>query len=259
MIATGQYPAATPQPDFRAGVHFLPGNDGRLAVCLHICEGGFQSSIAYLRKIGLSAHFVISEGGSVAQLVNVHDSAQAQGLRYGRTPADLDPTWTWQGVGWYSPRGKLVQPTWTLLQPGMNTNRTIISIEHAGYHNKPRPRVQTQATIDVLRWLGTQFPTLLPYIPGRTLIGHCNLDTIDRANCPGAFFDFAAIAAAANARTGRYRVRGLPVYQRQELDGPLAGELPSGTQVDVDMTYANGAAHLASNMGFVRLDALEAL
>ena len=255
----GLYPAATQQHGFRAGVHYLPGNDGRLAVCLHICEGGYQSSIDYLRKIGLSANFVISEGGSVAQLVNVNDSAQAQGLRYCRTSADLDAGWAWQGMGWYSPRGKLVQPPWTLLRPGMNTNRTIISIEHAGYHNKPRPTVQLHATINLLRWLGAQFPTLLPYVPGSTLIGHRDLDTLDRANCPGPYFDFAAIAATANTQGGRYRVKALPVYQRQELDGPLAGELPSGTQIDIDMLYANGAGHLASGLGFVRMEDVEAL
>lgn len=259
-IPTGLYPVAQQQPGFKAGVHFLPGNDGRLAVALHIAQGGYQGSVSYLRSIGLSAHFIISEGGSVAQMVNTNDSAQAQGLRHVNTAADLAGTgWAWQGAGWYSPRGKLVRPTWALIRPGMNTNRTIISIEHAGYFNKPRPRVQLEASIALLRWLGSQYPTLLPYQPGTTLIGHRDLDTIDRANCPGPYFDFDAIAAAANSSGGRYRVAGLLVYQRQDLQGPIALELPSGTLVDIDKTYPNGAGHLKDGSGFVDMKRLERL
>lgn len=258
--ATGLYPAAQQQPGFRPGVHFLPGNDGRLAVCLHIAEGGYQSSIAYLRSIGLSAHFIVSEAGSVAQMANTNDSAQAQGLRYADSERDLTGTgWAWQGAGWYSPRGRRVAPTWQLLTPRMNTNRTIISIEHAGLHDKPRPRAQIAATINLLRWLGVQYPSLLPYIPGRTLIGHSMLDTIDRVNCPGPNFDFDMIAASANSAAGRYRVRGAIVYQRQDLTGPVAGELPSGAQAEIDVLYPNGAGHLASGLGFVDMRNLEAL
>lgn len=55
-----------------------------------------------------------------------------------------------------------------------------------------------------------------------------------------------------------YRVAGLPVYQRQDLTGPLAGHLDSGAHVAIDATYENGAGHLASGLGFVDVDGLEA-
>lgn len=55
-----------------------------------------------------------------------------------------------------------------------------------------------------------------------------------------------------------YRVRGLPIYQRQDLTGPLAGQLTTHTMVTVDATYPNGAGHLADGRGFVDLDGLEA-
>lgn len=54
-----------------------------------------------------------------------------------------------------------------------------------------------------------------------------------------------------------YRVRGLPVYQRPDLTGTLAGHLDSGTQVAIDKTYPNGAGHLETGLGFVDLDGLE--
>ncbi len=247
-MTTGIYPGARQASGFGANTHYTPGNKGRLAVVLHICEGAYQGSIAYLRSIGLSSHFVVSEGGEVSQLVNVNDTAWANGLSY-------------EGGKWYSPRPrhKVVTPTWKRLTPGMDSNGHTISIEHAGYHNKPRPNAQIQATINLLRWLGSQFPSLMPYAPGVSLIGHFNLDNLDRANCPGVYFDFAGIAAAANTQAGRYRVRGLAVYQRQDLTGALAGELPSGAQVTIDQTYSNGAGHLSSGLGFVRMSDLEAV
>jgi hypothetical protein len=59
--------------------------------------------------------------------------------------------------------------------------------------------------------------------------------------------------------TVRYRVAAVPVYQRQDLTGAIAGHLRAGDVVEVDVTYPNGAGHLASGLGFVRLDRLERL
>lgn len=245
-MATGYYPAARQVGGFNADTHYWRGNKGRAAVVLHICEGPYIGSINYLRSKGLSAHFVISEGGEVSQLVNVNDSAWANGLSF-------------QGGQWISPEGHVSRPTWTRITPPINPNWQTISIEHAGYTAKPRPRVQLQSTINLLRWLGAQFPSLYPYVPQTSLIGHCHISSVDRANCPGQYFDLAAIAAAANTQAGRYRVRGLRVYQAPDKTSPLAGELPSGAQVGIDATYANGMAHLDTGFGFVELDGLEAL
>lgn len=180
------YPGARRPKGFAPNTHYWPGNQGRLAVVLHICEGPYQGSITHLRNSGLSAHFVISEGGEVSQLVGVDDSAWANGL-------------SWQGGQWISPEGHVSRPTWTRITPGVNPNWQTISIEHAGFHTKPRPRAQLAATIALLRWLAVQFPTLAPYTPGATLIGHGHISTVDRPNCPGPYFDLAAIAAEANA------------------------------------------------------------
>ncbi len=180
------YPGAVKPAGFVPDTHYTPGNQGRVGVCLHICEGPFEGSITHLRNSGLSAHFVISEGGTIAQLVDTDHSAWGNGLSY-------------QDNRWISPRGKIVFPTWQRITPGVNPNLQTISIEHAGFHNKSRPRVQLQATIALLRWLGAQYPSLTPFSPAASLIGHGMLDTIDRINCPGPAFDLAAIAAEANA------------------------------------------------------------
>ena len=48
---------------------------------------------------------------------------------------------------------------------------------------------------------------------------------------------------------------GLPVFQRAELNGPIAGYLPSDSTVTIDATegpgYTANTGHLASGWGFV--------
>lgn len=55
----------------------------------------------------------------------------------------------------------------------------------------------------------------------------------------------------------RYRVKSCKVWQRPSLDGPLAADYPSGTPVQIDKIYANGAGHLANGDGFVNMRDLE--
>jgi hypothetical protein len=60
--------------------------------------------------------------------------------------------------------------------------------------------------------------------------------------------------------TKRYRVRRILISQRREGGLPYAGELQPGQVVEVDQTYSDThTAHLASGLGFVRLEDLEAV
>src|SRR5690242_20466522 len=75
-MASDRYPRAS----WRESPHFWPGNDGRLAVVIHTANGGFSASITYLKGRGVSSHFIVSRGGSVAQMVGVDNSAWGNGL-----------------------------------------------------------------------------------------------------------------------------------------------------------------------------------
>lgn len=181
-----RYPGAV----WRESPHFWVGHSGRRAVVIHIMQGGFSSSIAYMLEKGVSAHFAVSQLGAVAQLVNVTDSAWGNGL-------------TWKpGRGWQCPHKHMVQPTWERLEAPHNPNTQTISIEHEGMSGVPWPAMQIQATVDLLRWLGVQFPELLPYRVGSTLIGHFHIDPIDKAMCPGKGIDLETLASKANAPLG---------------------------------------------------------
>jgi N-acetyl-anhydromuramyl-L-alanine amidase AmpD len=69
----------------------------------------------------------------------------------------------------------------------------------------------------------------------------------------------ATLAAPPPPGTGIHRVKGLPIYQRQDLTGPVVDVLPTDAQLDIDMTYANGAGHDALGRGFLDMDGLEPL
>lgn len=56
---------------------------------------------------------------------------------------------------------------------------------------------------------------------------------------------------------GTYRVKGVPVYQRSDGTGPVAGYLKSDDVVEIDATYPQGTGHLASGLGFVDMDCFE--
>lgn len=167
----------------------------RRAVVIHIAQGGFTSSIDWMRKNGTSSHFIVAKTGKIAQLVGINDSAWCNGLSYDDA-----------GQRWICPHGHVVIPRWARLRElallrddDENPNRHTISIEHEGYSGNVPPQSQLDATVELLRWLGGQFPELLPWRVGETLIGHCDLDNVDKAGCPGPGFDLATLATRANS------------------------------------------------------------
>jgi N-acetyl-anhydromuramyl-L-alanine amidase AmpD len=240
---------------FRKSPNLTAGRNGQAvkAVVLHITEGPrgreYDSAVNWFLNPSsqVSAHFVTSPAGDVTQCVDTANTAWANGLAY-------------RGGLWSNTRGKVVAPTWQLITAPISPNHQTVSIETAGQHGEALPAAQWGALYALLRWLGTVYPALLPYAPGRTLIRHADLDTVDRANCPGSAFDLDKIAAAVNTPPPTpapvvYEYPGLAVYERADLTGPIAGYLPSDSTLAIDATsgpgYAPSAGHLVSGMGFV--------
>jgi hypothetical protein len=198
-----------PLPDRHPGAVWRPspnltaGRDTVAAVVVHISEGSYEGGIGWLTSPSsqASAHFFISSRGDLAQLVSLGDTAWANGLSY-------------KGGQWRNARGKVVQPTWELLRPGMNPNRHTVSVELAGFHTQKRPAAQLAALHRLLRWVAEH--TGLRYEVGRTLIGHRHLDNVDRANCPGPHVDLELIAAVANGPSATPPTAGTPI-----LGGPM--------------------------------------
>lgn len=166
---------------------FWLGNKGRDAVVLHVSEGTVESLIGwFLGSSPTSAHFGIGPDGALYQFVSVHDSAFANGATY-------------HSGRWHDPTGRAVTPAWPGLRPPINPNRTTISVERAGRYYEPWTDAARDTHVRLLAWLAERFPSLAPYEPGRTLIGHRDISPVERANCPGPHVDIAAVAAVANA------------------------------------------------------------
>lgn len=267
-----RYPDATWTPAHAENRRSGRNGKRRKAVCLHITAGPVgneeQSAISWFQNpaSGVSAHLVNGPDGTMTQMVDLDDTAYANGITYYRSPSELPPGWAWQGAGWYTPRKARVLPTWQLITTGVNPNYETVSIEHAGQPNTPHPQAQVDATVAFLRYLATQQPDLGPWVVGRTLIGHHHLDPKGRASCPGPLLDLPAIAAAANAPTRRFvHVLGLPIYRDSKLTTPSGQTLPPGSVVAIDRVaaeqpadYAPSAGHLESGAGFIDLNGTEA-
>jgi hypothetical protein len=143
-----------------------------------------------MKAQGVSSHFIVSLRGTVAQLVGVNDSAFGNGL-----------SWD-DSKGWICPHHHQVRPSWQLVHPPTNPNLQTISIEHEGKSGDPWPLVQSTATVELLQWLGRQFPSLLPYRVNYSLTGHASIDPVDKSFCPGSGIDLDTLAARANAGPG---------------------------------------------------------
>jgi N-acetyl-anhydromuramyl-L-alanine amidase AmpD len=251
--------------------NFAAGNYGRRAVVIHIMDGWMAGTRARFQNPTqeVSAHFGVSEAGQVDQYVSVIDSAYANGL-----------SWNAAQRCWVDPQGHLLKsphaPTWKLIQPPTNPNLQTISIELEGKPAQPRTVVQLATVVRLLQWIAAQFPiSLSVYTVGETLIGHCDLSTIVKANCPGPLVDLATLASSANRvppappAPKKYRIVGVPVYEASTLQGNVATYLtPLDSPVTLDAQaplpgYAPNAGHVVlqdgSAPGFVDVRALEAL
>jgi N-acetyl-anhydromuramyl-L-alanine amidase AmpD len=240
--------------------NFAVGCSARKAVVLHISEGTALSAISWFENTvsEVSAHFIVTDTGHILQCVSVLDTAYGNGL-----------SWNVAQQCWVDPKKHYLKapnpaPAWTGLTPPINPNRQTISIEREGHYRDIPTAAENAAVVRILQYVHEQFPTMLPtWAFMQTLIGHCHLSPIERANCPGPHVDFAALAAAANAPpppaiTKRYRVRGLPVYERSDRTGPLWGHLKQDEVIEIN-DLSNG--HLKDGRGFIRFDpdTLEAL
>lgn len=250
----GWMPGAIPQAV--PASNFSIGHRDRKAVCLHLTEGIAAGALSRFQNPTqqVSSHFLVLKTGTIWQFVSVLDTAYANGLSWSASPKC-----------WIDPEGhKLLpphQPTWTGLQAPINPNFTTVSIERELLSTSEIPTIrQDAAVVRVLQYVQSQFPTAIPsYVPLISLIGHCHISPIARANCPGPKCDYAAFAAAANAPAmplpivQSYRVLGTPIFQKQNLTGAIVGYLQPGEIVEVDMAYDNGAFHLKDQRGFAAL------
>jgi N-acetyl-anhydromuramyl-L-alanine amidase AmpD len=132
---------------------------------------------------------VIGQDGAVHQLVRLRDSAWGNGI------PDL--------------------PHWPVISErgSTNPNHYTVSIEHAKHsidNSDPLTPVQLSASVALVRWLLTELPRLglagdrliaardAGALPD-AVIGHFQIDSVNRAHCPGTW-DWGAYYALLGGR-----------------------------------------------------------
>ncbi|MBI5301654.1 MAG: N-acetylmuramoyl-L-alanine amidase [Chloroflexi bacterium] len=186
--------------------NFSVGRDERSvqAVVLHIAAGPLSAVFPTFNNPArkASAHFCIGVDGTLEQYVSVNDTAYANGL-------------SWVNNQWQNARGKVVQPTWQDIIAKTNPNLYTVSIEHEGQSDDEWTDAMYDANNRLLLWLAEQFD--LAYVPHRTLIGHYEIDPVDKAKCPGPHVEYARMSAEVTAIQAAKQLKWMPINDQAAL------------------------------------------
>jgi len=143
-----------------------------IAIVMHIAEGYLSGIDAWFnspRNPGSSSQYAIGKNGEIHQYVREDDAAWAN--------------------------GPVNKPTWSLLIPGVNPNLYTISIEHEGFTGEPWTEAMFQSDV----WLIKGIIDWWDIPPDRDhIIGHYQIDGVNRAHCPGTGLPWDRLLAELN-------------------------------------------------------------
>lgn len=199
-MAIDWYPLAVKRPI--SGDNFQKGRSGQpvRAVVLHIAAGPLSAVFSTFNnpQRKASAHFCVGKDGTIEQYVSVNDTAFANGL-----------AWHAERGQWICPHDKIVQPTWQDLVLKTNPNLYTVSIEHEGQPDDLWTDEMYEANARLLLWLAEQFN--FTYVPHRTLIGHYEIDPLDKSNCPGPHVEYERIALDLATMAAAKKLAWMPI------------------------------------------------
>ena len=161
------------------------------AVCIHTMVGTYNGSIQWFKNPAsqASTHFLVSFGGDITQMVKDGDMAWANGIRVGNGEFKT-------GSGMLLDKSKLAQVV--LDNPNANPNLYTISIELEGYPEDAVTQEQYDAVLRILRYVRDTYQIQFTRY---NLVGHYQIDHINKPNCPGTRFDFDRVLNQLNGNT----------------------------------------------------------
>ena len=158
-----------------------------VAIVLHTMVGTLAGCDNYFASKGsaVSAHYGIGLDGTIHQYVREEDTAWANGLK-------------WTGSSWQTPGGVDVVPTALVVKnrPGVNPNLYTISIEHEGNPDTPVTKAMWDASVKLARDICERWNITKDRLH---IIGHYQINPVDRPDCPGPRFDIGKYVAAVQA------------------------------------------------------------
>ncbi len=175
------------------------------AVVMHIADGNLGGVFpTFNNPTGeSSAHFCVGKKGEIEQYVSITNSAWAVGIR-------------WENGQWFTGSGRVTHPTWPDLIVGVNPNYYTISVEHEGKPDDVWTDKMYQANTRLLTWIAQQTNSV--YVPHHTLIGHNEIDSADRPNCPGPHVEYERVAVDANSQLVDPQVATVALVAAQSLN-----------------------------------------
>lgn len=143
------------------------GKNKPIAIVNHITAGLMPGCLNWMQNpiSKVSAHYLITQNGRIYQLVKDEDTAWANGI--------------------------VNKPNWGLYN-GSNPNRYTLSIEHEGFPTDGLTEEQYQSSLWLHRHLCAKHG-IFPH--NQTIIGHCRIDSVRKANCPGSKFPWYRLFA----------------------------------------------------------------
>lgn len=141
-----------------------------IAIVMHIAEGTLAGCDAWFNSPnneGSSTHYAVGKNGEIHQYVLEEDAAWGN--------------------------GQVKQPTWPLLISGVNPNLYTVSIEHEGFTGEPWTEAMFQADVWLLKQIGQRWGIAFDR---EHIIGHYQIDSVTRPNCPGSGLPWDRLIAA---------------------------------------------------------------
>ncbi len=204
----------------------------------HARVGGFASSLAWLTNVvsRVSSHYLIGKDGTVCQLV-----------------ADSDAAWHAGKSAWKG-----------LTSQAIEDCSLGVELENANDGKDTYPAAQLKAAHDLCAQKIARY-----HISRDMVVRHLDIATPKGRKTDPAGFPWVPFVEGLYPMTPTppptappvmplpivqsYRVLGTPIFERQDLSGPVVGYLQPGEIVQVDVAYENGAFHLKDQRGFAAL------
>ena len=150
------------------------------AIVIHISDGSLSSADAWFNDPAaqVSAHYIVAKSGEIHQYVKEQDTAYHAGAP--------------------------VNPTWTLLRPGVNPNSYTIGIEHEGKAEDVWPDAQYHASARLVADIAHRWSIPLD---ANHVVLHREIHG-DRS-CPGFVFDRTKLLALIAALPQQTPIRSV--------------------------------------------------
>ncbi|NLJ71636.1 MAG: N-acetylmuramoyl-L-alanine amidase [Syntrophomonadaceae bacterium] len=149
--------------------NYTKGRKGKkiIAIVNHITAGLMPGTLSWMRNpvAKASAHYLVTRDGKVIQMVNDSDTA------------------------WHA--GFVNRPSWKLYD-GTNPNAYTLGIEHENIGGGLLTEVQYEATLWLHKYLIDKYN--IP-VDRNHIIGHFEIDAINRPNDPGSYFPWERLIA----------------------------------------------------------------